>query len=159
MSENPHLRGKPVSRDATKSTSSLDVARRVLRHDAAAGGSRDTAIVAAELQRACTRVCENLQDAMGADGCTALLARALARTETHHPALTDIRRLDEGSIHLDGVVASVATHGVAGVATAIEALVAALIEILGRLIGEDMAIRLIEHDATGPRTNGKAQGP
>jgi hypothetical protein len=116
-------------------------------------------MVGAALQRTCLRVSENLRDSMGEDGCNALLARALARTEADHPALKNIRRINEGSIHLDGVVTSVEVHGVAAVTAAIEALLAALVEILGRLIGEDMVIRLIDPDATWSRTGGGAQAP
>jgi uncharacterized iron-regulated protein len=112
----------------------------------------------AALQRTCLRVSDNLRDSMGDAGCNALLARALARTEADHPALKDIRRLDEDNIHLDGVLASIEAHGVAAVTAAIEALLAALVGILGRLIGEDMAIRLIDHDASRSRAGdgGKA---
>lgn len=112
----------------------------------------------ADLQRTCLRVVENLRDAMGEDGCTALLARALARTEHDHPALKDIRRLNNGGIHLDGVMASIEAHGAAPVTAAIEAMLAALIDVLGRLIGEDMALRIIDQDVPRPRTRDGAQG-
>lgn len=101
----------------------------------------------AALERTCLRVSNNLRDSIGNDGCNALLVRALARTEANHPALTDIRSLNEGAIHLDGVLTSVEAHGLAAVTAGIEALLAAVVEILGRLIGEDMATRLIDHDA------------
>jgi hypothetical protein len=98
---------------------------------------------------------------MGEGGADALLARALARTEAHHPALKDIRSLKEGAIHLDGVVGSVGTHGIATVTAAIEALLATLVDILGRLIGEDMAIRLVDVDHDTPRSQrgDRAQSP
>ena len=112
-------------------------------------------MVVAALQRTCLRVSDNLRDSMGNDGCNALLVRALARTEANHPALKNICRLNGGDIPLDGVLASVEAHGVAAVTSAVEALLAALVEILGRLIGEDMAIRLIDHDAArSPSSNG-----
>ena len=71
----------------------------------------------------------------------------------------DIRRLDGDSIYLDGVVASVEAHGVAAVTAAIEALLASVVDILGRLIGEDMAIRLIDQDGPRSRTGGRAEAP
>lgn len=114
-------------------------------------------MVGAALQRTCVRVSETLRNLLGEDGRNALLVRALARTEADHPALKSICRLDEGGIQLDGVVASVEAHGVAAVTAAIEALLAALIDVLGRLIGEDMAIRLIDHDAPRSRTGAGAQ--
>lgn len=116
-------------------------------------------MVGAALQRTYVRVSEALRDSIGEDGCNALLARALARTEADHPALKNIRRPNEGGIHLDGVVASVEAHGVAEVSAAIEALLAALADVLVRLIGEDMVIRLIDPDAPRSRTGGGAQAP
>lgn len=96
------------------------------------------------LQQLCTRVCDNLRDTMGVDGCTALLARSLARVEGAHPCLALIQRRDGREIHLDGVAAALETHGHAAVDSAITALLATLVEILGRLIGEDMAMRIID---------------
>jgi hypothetical protein len=146
-----------MSRETPHSSASLDVARRVLALGAAARS--DPKVVGDELHQACVRVSANLRDAMGDSGADALLARALARTEAHHPALKNILRLHAGGIHLDGVNASVETHGVATVTAAIEALLATLVDILGRLIGDDMALRLINGDL-GPSQNGRrGQGP
>lgn len=144
-----------MSTSVSQSPASLQIARRLLAHEAAQVSEGGAEMVIAALQRTCLRVSNNLRDSMGDDGCNALLARALTRTEAKNPALTDIRRLHDGGIYLDGVLASVETHGVAAVTASIEALLAALVEILGRLIGEDMAIRLIDHHAAGsPSSNG-----
>jgi hypothetical protein len=113
-------------------------------------------MILAGLQVACLRVTENLRDAMGEDGCAALLARALARTEAQHPALKELRRMDGREIRLDGVVTSVEVHGIAAVDAAIEALLATLVDVLGRLIGEDMALRLLDLDARQSGTDGEA---
>jgi hypothetical protein len=101
----------------------------------------------------------NLREALGEDGTTALLARALTRTETHHPSLKSIWRLHDTSVHLDGVAAAAEQHGVAEVALAIEALFAALIDVLSRLVGEDMAIRIVDHDVPTTSNNGRAPSP
>jgi hypothetical protein len=116
-------------------------------------------MAAAALQRALVRVSANLRDSMGDDGRDALLTRALARTESDHPALKDFRKLNHGVIQLDGVVASVETHGVAPVTAAIEAMLAALLDVLGRLIGEDMAMRLLDQDLAGPSSDGGTRTP
>lgn len=116
-------------------------------------------MVAAALQRALVRVWANLGDSVGDDGRDALLSRALARTESNHPALKDIRKLNNGAIHLNGVVASAEAHGIAPVTDAIEALLAALLDVLGRLIGEDMAMRLLDHDLPGPSPDGGTRTP
>ena len=145
--------------DGTQSPTSVQIARRLLDREAAPGSERDSQTVAAALQRTVVRVSENLRDSMGEDGANALLARALARTEAHHPAVKNIRRLNEGGTHLDGVVASVETHGVTAVTAAVEALLGALVEILGRIIGEDMALRLVDPDSPQSRKGDGARAP
>ncbi len=145
-------------KEASQAPTSVLIARRLLAGESTAGSEGQSAMVGADLQRTCARVAENLRDAMGEDGCTALLARALARTEHDHPALKDIRRLNNGGIHLDGVVASIETHGAGPVTAAIEALLAALIDVLGRLIGEDMALRIIDQETPRPRSGDGVQG-
>lgn len=148
-----------MSRDEAQPPSSLQVARRLLAREAAQASEGETELVGVALQRTCVRVSANMRDALGDDGWRALLVRALAHTEPQHPALTNMRLLDDGGIQPDAVLASVEAHGVAAVSAAVEALLAALIDILGRLIGEDMAIRLIDHDAPRPRARGAAPGP
>lgn len=137
---------------------SLEIARRLIARQAT-GNARESREVSAALQRTCSRVLASLRDALGDDGTTALLARALRRTEEHHPSLKSVRRLDGMSIHLDGVPAAVEEHGVAHVSAAVEALLAALVDILGRLIGEDMAMRILDLGMPAPSTNGKAPSP
>jgi hypothetical protein len=141
-----------MNRDASPA-SALDIARLLLARESASSTASDPAMAGAALQRTCMLVFQNLRDSMGVDGTNALLVRALARTEADHPALKSISRLSGNSILLDGVVASVEAHGVAAVSAAIEALLAALIVALGRLIGEDMAIRLMDQGALSPRTS------
>jgi hypothetical protein len=99
------------------------------------------------LARACSRVTTALRDSLGEGGCTALLARALRRTKAAHPSLGTLSPIEGDRIALDGVSASVEAYGSAAVAAALEALFAAVAEILIQLIGEEMAIRLIDPDA------------
>ena len=94
------------------------------------------------LRKTCARVSGTLRNSLGADGCNALLVRALTRIEAQHPLIKDLRRNSDGGISFDVLVTSVDVHGVAAVSAAIEALLAALIDILVRLIGEDMTVRL-----------------
>lgn len=127
--------------------SSQEIARWLLALERAPGASKgQEAATASQLQQLCTRVTGNLADTMGGDGCTALLARALARTERAHPVLTSIRRISNGDIVLDSVAAGVESHGLAAATSGLEALFAALTDILGRLIGEDMALRVMLPD-------------
>ena len=115
----------------------------------------DPRAAAESLQRTCTRLADNLRDTVGADGCAALLTRALAHTDTAHPALKTVWRQDGREIHLDGVAAAMDMHGQAAVTAGVDAMMATLVEVLGRLIGEDMAIRIIDLGADpGERTQG-----
>lgn len=152
------LAGQRVSKDASPSPTSLQIARRLLDREAAPGSEGNSAKAGLALQRTVVRVSETLRDSLGEDGRNALLVRALARTEADHPALKKIVRLNKG-IHLDGVAASVEAHGVPAVTAAIEALLASLIDVLARLIGEDMAIRLIDQDAPRSRRSDGPQAP
>ena len=145
-----------MNQDA-QAQSPLQRARRLVAREAAQVGDGAPAKVGAALTRTCLHVSENLRDTLGDAGWAALLARALARTEADHPALKGIRRQNEDDIDVDSVVAAVEVHGVASSTAAFEALLAALIEILSRLIGEDMAIRLLDRDAPWPPSGVEAQ--
>lgn len=98
------------------------------------------------LRKTCARVSTALRNALGTDGCNALLVRAVTRTEAQHPLIAGLRR-SEGNVSFDELVRSVDEHGVVPVSAAIEALLASLIDILTRLIGEEMTIRLTTIDA------------
>jgi hypothetical protein len=74
-------------------------------------------------------------------GYRALIDRALLLARAEHPALGSLSCHGE-----DGPVttAVVRAHSAAEVATGMVALVAALVELLGRILGEEMAVRLVE---------------
>jgi hypothetical protein len=146
-----------MSGDAGQTPTALRIARRVLNREVTPGGDGNHAATAAALQRLCARTSDNLRDAMGASGCEALLARALARAERAHPVLKDLCRETAGNVHLDDVLATIEAHSVEAITEAIEALLAALIDILSRLIGEDMAIRLIDQEVPRSRLGDGAQ--
>ena len=141
-----------MSADAGEAPASLRMARSVLERETALGGDASPPVVAAALQRVCARIADNLHDAMGVAGCDALVARAVARAETTNPALKDLCRRAAGDIQIDEILPHIEVHGVARVVAAIEALLAALIDILSRLIGEDMAKRLIDRDVPRSRS-------
>ena len=147
-----------MSTDASPSSPSLEIARRLIARDSAHAGNAESRTVAVALQRTCRHVCDTLRDSLGDDGCNALLARALARTEAHHPALMLVRRLDNTGIHLDGVIAAVEARGAVEVNVAVEALLGALMDVLGRLIGDDMATRIMDYDM-GSRNGGPPGSP
>jgi len=98
-----------------------------------------------------------LRNSMGEAGRAALLARALARTEEAHPALKELNILGGDGAHLDDIAASIDAHGREDVAAAINALIGAVLDILARLIGADMARQLIDDGARRPQPTGGAR--
>jgi hypothetical protein len=103
--------------------------------------------------RVCAGVSDELSRWIGRDGCRALFARALttAQASGHHPALDSVR-VSAGSVScLDGLAEAVARCGPDAAVAGTTAILSELIELLGRLIGEDMALSLLAHSASGPR--------
>jgi hypothetical protein len=145
--------------NASEAPSSLRIARRVLDREVVPSAGATPADVAAALQRVCARLSYNLRDSMGPAGYDALLVRALARAEPAHPALVAACPRNGGEIHLDNLQASIEKHGVVAATAAVEALLAAFIDLLSRLIGEDMAIRLMDQDVPRSRPGGGARLP
>jgi hypothetical protein len=117
-----------------------DAARRLW---ARAGGD-DTAPeeVAAAADRMCAQLRVGLGRWIGAEGYRALLERALGLARVEHPALGSLSCLGgDGTM----IMAAVRAHGAGEVATGLMALVATLIDLLGRIVGEEMGLRLVEH--------------
>ena len=107
-----------------------------------AGGKASTpAEVAAAAELMCTYLRVGLGRWIGAPGYEALLGRALGLARVEHPALGSLGCLG-GEEPL--TVAAVRAYGAGAVGAGLVALVAALIELLGRIIGDEMAVRLVE---------------
>lgn len=121
--------------------SAQELTRRLLAREAAGREPPDDAATAAGL--ACERTYRELARWLGPAGCRALFVRALSRSRSEHPALAEIRVGDRSEPALDGVAQSIQLHGASAVALGLEALLVALLELLGRLIGDDMAARLV----------------
>jgi hypothetical protein len=62
-----------------------------------------------------------------------------------HPELRGIVTFGKESVRMDGISAGIDAHGVEKVTAAMERLIAEVLTILGRLIGDDMAFRLMDH--------------
>src|SRR5437868_11481789 len=120
-------RGAQIGMTGPRSPVALELARHLLERETS--DTADAARAGVAMQQAYTRISENLRRSVGEDGYRALLARALARTASDQPVLKHIPLGDASGIHLD-VVTAVEGHGSAAVGTALESLVAALVEIL-----------------------------
>jgi hypothetical protein len=81
---------------------------------------------------------------VGADGCHALFARALAEARREYTPLGQIQLRAESDPYIGGVAETVVAYGDAATGKALEAMLVHLVELLSRLIGDDMATKLIE---------------
>jgi hypothetical protein len=81
---------------------------------------------------------------IGSDGCHALFTRARAQEQPANRALDSIQLRPRHDPYITGVDDSIGEYGDDATANAIESMIVGMIELLGRLIGVDMATSLIE---------------
>jgi hypothetical protein len=124
----------------------LDSARRLWTRNG--GGTSSPEEVGAATIRVCTQLRTGLTRWVGAEGYRALLERALELAAEAHPALRNVP-CDDGD--QEAATAAARAHGAAEVATGVVALVGTVTELLGRIIGEDMAVQLMEQTGTPGR--------
>ena len=123
-------------------TAAQQLARRLIdshRSERAEGHTAARAVAAA-----CDQLYRDLSRWVGPDGCHALFTRALAQARTEYPVLGQVELRPRSEPYIDGVAATIMAHGDATTAEALESMLTHLVELLGRLIGDDMAIKLIE---------------
>jgi hypothetical protein len=111
---------------------------------------------------ACDHLYWGLSRWVGSDGCHALFTRALSQARTDHPALGQIQFRARTEPYIEGVAETIIAHGDAATANALESMVVRLVELLGRLIGDDMATKLIERslassDRGDPTSDGRRE--
>jgi hypothetical protein len=87
---------------------------------------------------------------VGLDGCYALFSRALSQAQTDYPALEQIQISARSQPHIDGVAETIMARGDPATAEGIEFMLERLVQLLGRLIGDDMATKLIERSLVAP---------
>ena len=92
------------------------------------------------------RLYEDLARWVGLDGCHALFTRALGQARDEHSLLETIELHARSSPYLVGLPRTIAQHGPRKTAEALESMLVIVIELLGRLIGDDMTTKLIERD-------------
>lgn len=122
-----------------------ELTQRLVAREATQGAAPGDA--AAVALAACERANHELARWLGPAGCHALFARALAQARATHPALAGIQVRERSEPALEGVAQSIGTHGNAAVARGLEAMLTAVLELLGRLVGPGMAARLVGQDA------------
>jgi hypothetical protein len=124
------------------SMSASDAARRLWER--AADGATSPDRLAGAADRMCSELRAGLGRWIGAEGYQALVDRAIAQIRAQHPALDGFSCLGGDE---PGTAAAVGAHGAGQVAAALTAMVTAVIELLGRIIGAEMAVRLVEQIA------------
>jgi len=130
---------------APESRTAQELARQLFARDAPAEDAPDAVVAATE--RVCGRVSARLSRWFGIDGTNALFARALVRAQADHPVLANVLYSRQSAVCLDGLAESARIHGADATADGVAAILTALIELLGRLIGQDLAMRLVEESA------------
>jgi hypothetical protein len=95
----------------------------------------------------------------GPFGYHALITRSLAEATKAHPLLADVRVRSEIDPTVEGLAHAARSHGNDAVRSATLAVVTALIGLLSRLVGEDMALDVVEQSmpAMKPHTGRPAR--
>jgi hypothetical protein len=124
------------------------LARRLIEAQGSEQSDGDT--LARATAAACDRLYRELSRWVGLDGCYALFSRAHAEARTDYPALAQIEIRARTQPHIDGVAEAIMARGDPATAEGLEFMLERLIELLGRLIGDDMAMKLIERGLVAP---------
>lgn len=100
--------------------------------------------IAAAAAAVCSQLRLGLERWIGIDGYNAILHRALNQAREKHPSLAGLTCTGESA----EFTAAVQTHGGAQLAQALMAAVAELIGLLGRIVGDEMAVQLVAQAGT-----------
>lgn len=126
-----------------RSDAAADAARRLWSRTAEGVRSPEESTAAAA--QLCSLLSANLGRWIGAEGYHALLGRALDIARVEHPVLDGLAGREDGARLTTPALAAAPAEVAAGM----EVLLAAMIDLLGRIIGEALAVRLVERAAEG----------
>lgn len=134
------------------------VARRFIASPSASlarvGDSRDTADHVAAAERIFRALSGELSRWFGPFGYHALLTRALVKSRGEHRVLADVHVRSATEPWLAGLPEAAQLHGAEAATEGVATLLAALIDLLGRLIGEDLAVNLVSQALTSRAPEG-----
>lgn len=139
------------------STGSRDAARRIFEREG--GESQEAHHVLAGADRICARVCVGLTRWFGPFGAAALMSRALARAQVEHPVLAPAAVLSDKSPCVTGLIDGVQPGEARLLSEGVIVLLATLTDLIGRLIGDDLALRLLDQSAAAPMAGESANTP
>lgn len=130
---------------APTSPSPRTVAQRLLARGRAPGAAAaEASDPVAATDEVCRQLAHELSRWFGPFGYHALLSRALAQARGGHPALDNVQIRSAADPSLEGLANSIERHGTDATTEGIVAMLMAFIDLLSRLIGEDMALKLID---------------
>ena len=111
-------------------------------------GSRTATAAAGAAERVFQRLADNLVRWIGTDGSQALFTRARAIAQTRSEALRVVPPPARSALFLDALAANTEPHDVASVMGGAVTILEALIELLSRLVGEELALKLLTECGT-----------
>jgi len=121
---------------------SLELARQILARDLSGVNAPTSALITRGAERTFQRLANTLVRWIGPEGCHALFTRALSLAQTQNPALKVVPPPTRSAVFLEGL-ASAKQHDATAVTEEIVLILTSLFELLARLIGHDLAIRLV----------------
>lgn len=119
----------------------VELARRILAHEA--GASPDAATSAAALETACRRLRDHLLDLLGSEGVYALLRRALHLARRQQHLLTDVAVSRESAACFNNLTESLAESTDQEAAAAAAAVLAHVLDLLVILLGQELGTKPI----------------
>ena len=117
------------------------LARRLIEHRTSGSSGNDELVAA---QHACERLFTELRYWVGAEGGRVLFRRALSQARDDHQSLESIQLQMSSEALLSGLRDAADAHGTTATIAGIEAVLVALMQLLGRLIGDDMTLKFAE---------------
>lgn len=124
-----------------ESPAAREAAHRLLGREVRAGDDADT--VAASAERVFTQVLRNLAQWVGTAGCHALVTRSLLLTAPRFPVLAGVQHMQTDP-HLERLAENAHEYGDKATIDGVTALLASIITTLNGLIGEDIAMSILE---------------
>ena len=134
--------------------SARDLAHQILARDLSGVDKPTPVTVAAAAELVFQRLSDNLVRWLGPEGSHALFTRALALAQAQNRALRVVPPPARSALFLDALAANAEPHDTDGVMEGVMVIMTTLIELLTRLIGEDLTVRLVAETAPGRNADG-----
>ncbi len=126
----------------TQGDSARELVEQLIAH--AAQDKSSSAVDTGAVISAYQRVSGELTRWVGGDGARALLMRALSRAQASHPGLSGIAIASHSRPVLEGLSVGITSNGNAAIEAGLESMLVTLFELLSRLLGDDLAVKLAE---------------